>query len=125
MSTFISGKYCPLFCLCKWYSLRPINLCRSPYLLITLIGLAMITSDCYVDALDGVQLLPSRDFPALKKYGLSLGISNMHVKVASEHFFVSQWLEAPTKHPTWPCYIHLSSLHKAITHSNHKDQRSG
>lgn len=61
MSTFISGKYCPLLYLCQWYPLRPINPCRSPYLLITLIGLGKITSDCCIDVQDGVQTLPPWD----------------------------------------------------------------
>lgn len=61
MSIFISGKYCPLLYLCQWYPLRPINPCRSPYLLITLIGLAVITSDCCIEVLDGVRTLPLWD----------------------------------------------------------------
>lgn len=61
MSTFISGKYCPLLYLCQWYLLRPINPCRSPYLLITLIGLTTITSDCCIDVLDGVRTLSPWD----------------------------------------------------------------
>lgn len=49
----------------------------------------MITSDRYVDVLDGVQLLPSRDFPALKRYGLLREIRYMQVKVTTEHFLMS------------------------------------
>lgn len=103
MSAFISGKHCPLLCLCQWYPLRPINLCWTPCLPITLIRLAMITSDRYINALDGVRLLPMghqpprRDFPALKRYGLSWAIREMQalplVSSQSDHWaFVNEEL---------------------------------